>query len=441
MKTPLTCLAGAVSLLETTALNDEQLELIATLNFCSKTLNILINNILDYGKINEEQFFLEPVEFDLRHLLKETMSLVGLQAQSKEIDLRVEFDRRLEEQNLYADEFRIKQIILNLLTNAIKFTGKGGFVDLAVGLVEEPEASFIKFTIKDNGIGIQKQKQRQVFQPFSQFHSKKYGGSGLGLAISKKLVEKMGGCIWFESQENVGSVFAFTIRQNRQFLQKSDTFRPKTTYPVSFILTRNRGMSLYLEGVLKRASVTLNVVPVADEAELFRNITEWDGNKNEILVIEEMVNPDDRAQKAISELIMQGLRWVRIRCPGSSKQLLPCIRNKITKPFISNDLVQLILDPPMSQVLPKIVDNNISIMGSKDRCNQENLRILLVDDNATILSASLNFRFSSNLIDICRFLERCFQSLDTSMSKCAGMEGMQLIYWRIWQRTESRAII
>ncbi len=213
IRTPMNGFIGILQLLEREGLSEEQKELIDIATVSAHSLLALVNDILDYSKIEAGKLALENEVFDLKALVDETVALFSISARAKGISLTYDIERDTPRE-LRGDAFRLKQVLSNLLGNAIKFTHEG-FVHVSVRLAftnAEGQAS-LAFKVKDTGIGIDKVNQPKLFKRFHQVdnsNTRLYGGSGLGLSICKGLVEKMGGRIWFESQAYAGSTFFFT---------------------------------------------------------------------------------------------------------------------------------------------------------------------------------------------------------------------------------------
>jgi len=214
IRTPMNGVIGCASLLGETNLNDEQQQLVRTIQSCGEGLLVIINDILDYSKIEAGQIILDIHHFHLRELIEDTLELFAKSAADKGLELNyfIEPDVYL---HLEGDSSRIRQIIINLFGNAIKFTEQGE-VTLTVSLVEKnagENSCRLLFSVRDTGIGIPEEHQSNLFQVFTQADNsitRKYGGTGLGLAISKKIVQQMGGDIWFTSKPKIGTQFFFT---------------------------------------------------------------------------------------------------------------------------------------------------------------------------------------------------------------------------------------
>ncbi len=213
IRTPMNAIIGIADLLAKTPLSPEQDRYVQIFRRAGDNLLNLINDILDLSKVEASQLELERTSFSLYDLLEKVREMVAGRAQEKGLDLVCEIAPNVPS-DLVGDPTRLRQVLLNLLGNAIKFT-ESGEVALRVALDAAPSVQdALRFTISDTGIGIPDEKLGAVFERFTQADSsttRRYGGTGLGLTISKRLVELMGGCIGVESGVGKGSVFSFTV--------------------------------------------------------------------------------------------------------------------------------------------------------------------------------------------------------------------------------------
>jgi len=215
IRTPMNGVIGMTGLLQQTELTKEQTDYVNTIRISGENLLTVINDILDFSKIEQGKMELENQGFDLLICIEEVFTLLSNPAGKKELELFHVIKPDVP-RYIVTDPNRLKQILVNLINNAIKFTQQGEIM-LTVSLVEKIEDSgnyILEFAIKDTGIGIPKDKINSLFDSFSQVdssHGRRFEGTGLGLAISKQLSNLMGGKIWVKSKEGEGSIFYFTI--------------------------------------------------------------------------------------------------------------------------------------------------------------------------------------------------------------------------------------
>ena len=214
IRTPMNGIIGMTELTLDTQLNQEQREYLTMVKSSADSLLTVINDILDFSKIEAGKLDLDSVEFDLRDSLEETMKTLALRADQKGLELLCEVRAEVPEV-VCGDPTRLRQVLVNLVGNAIKFTETGEVAVRVDSEALDAEAPTLHFTVRDTGIGIPAEKQRLVFEAFSQADpstTRKYGGTGLGLTISMRLVQIMGGEIWVNSEVGMGTQFHFTVK-------------------------------------------------------------------------------------------------------------------------------------------------------------------------------------------------------------------------------------
>jgi len=214
IRTPMNGVIGMTSLLLDTELNNEQRECTEIIRKSGENLLHLINDILDFSKIEAHMLDLEAINFDLRIMLEDTTDVLAIVAAEKKLELICMIDPAIPSQ-LKGDPGRLRQVLTNLVGNAIKFTAVGEVAINARLETTENGVTAIRFSVRDTGIGIPADRLDAIFNPFTQVDgsiTRKYGGTGLGLSISKKLAEMMGGEVGIESEVGKGSTFWFTAR-------------------------------------------------------------------------------------------------------------------------------------------------------------------------------------------------------------------------------------
>ncbi|MCA9790660.1 MAG: response regulator [Candidatus Eremiobacteraeota bacterium] len=210
IRTPMNGIVGAVGLLRKTAVSAEQNELLDMIKMCSEVLLTVIDDVLDISKIEAGQLRLAREPFDLRATLEECVSLMREPAAARGLTIRFE---AAPVPAVAGDAMRLRQVVLNLLNNAVKFTNEGGIELRLLRLRDNQDRLEVRIEVEDTGIGIAPAERVRLFRPFSQVDigsSRRYGGTGLGLSISKQLVEMMGGSIGLKSEVDRGSLFWFT---------------------------------------------------------------------------------------------------------------------------------------------------------------------------------------------------------------------------------------
>ncbi|MBE2213018.1 MAG: response regulator [Opitutaceae bacterium] len=218
IRTPINGVLGMNNLLLETDLDPRQRQLASSVNVSAESLLTIINDILDFSKIEARRLELDHVDFDLRHVLEEALEIQATRAHAKGLELGGILEPGLEPL-VRGDPGRVRQVLCNLIGNAVKFTERGE-VMVRGSLVEESRHEIcVRFEVRDTGIGISEESQKRLFQAFTQADratTRRFGGTGLGLVISRQLVEMMGGEIGISSEPGVGSTFHFTIHLEKQ---------------------------------------------------------------------------------------------------------------------------------------------------------------------------------------------------------------------------------
>jgi signal transduction histidine kinase/ActR/RegA family two-component response regulator len=217
IRTPLNAIVGMTGLLRETTLSDDQREMLESVRTSSDALLSLVNDVLDFSKLSAGKLQFENIDFDLHEAVEAALEMFSPAARLKEIELAVHIDAGIPS-TLNGDPGRLRQVLHNLIGNAVKFTERGS-VCVNVHLAHEDESGVgLGFEVRDTGIGILPQALSRLFEPFSQADAsvtRKYGGSGLGLAIAANLVSRMGGTIGVTSEPGAGSTFLFTVKLKR----------------------------------------------------------------------------------------------------------------------------------------------------------------------------------------------------------------------------------
>jgi two-component system sensor histidine kinase/response regulator len=271
IRTPMNAIIGMTELLLDGDLSPTQREYLSMVQESGESLLAVINDILDFSKIEAGRFTLDEATFDLRESLGDTMKSLAVRADRKSLELACHVDPRLPEL-VVGDKHRLRQVIVNLVGNAIKFTDRGEVVLDARCESHHDGEMTVRFTTRDTGIGIPLDKQRLIFNAFEQADestSRRFGGTGLGLAISSRLVELMSGRIWVESEVGQGSQFHFTARFALPH-EQSPPARPANETPRRdirvLVVDDNRTNCFILEEMLRNWKMQPTAVGSADEA-------------------------------------------------------------------------------------------------------------------------------------------------------------------------------
>jgi signal transduction histidine kinase len=231
IRTPMNGILGMVALTLDTTLDAEQRDCLETAKASGEGLLTLINDILDFSKIEAGKLDLENVTFNLRESLEQTCKSLRRSAQEKGLSLNLDVNPEVADL-VASDPVRLRQIVVNLVGNAVKFTNSG---DVTLSVRRESQDAgnvMLRFSVNDTGIGIPREKQKDIFSSFTQADSsmtRKYGGTGLGLTISRRLVEMLGGRMWVESELGMGSTFHFTARLGIAAEARDDERGPRST--------------------------------------------------------------------------------------------------------------------------------------------------------------------------------------------------------------------
>jgi signal transduction histidine kinase/CheY-like chemotaxis protein len=383
IRTPMNAIVGMTSLLLQKNLDRETAEFVDTIRSSSDALLTLINELLDFSKIESGKLDVEDQPFDLVKCAEESVDLLAVRATEKRLELLSEIDPALPRW-VCGDVTRLRQILVNLLANAVKFTDSGEVVLSIQPLSDGENNSFIHLSVRDTGCGIPSDRINRLFQTFSQVDAsttRKYGGTGLGLAISKKLTELMGGRIWVESEFEKGSVFHFTIPlkvapNNAEVSQQNGDWWSGTAILVDDNATNRR----ICEAQLRQWGLDVVSAASSDEAvKLLRKqrfdlaLIDFDMSGMNGLELAQLINKDGCSKMRI--VLFSTSRLVRKRLLSSEdKQPFHAF---LTKPLRSDHLRdvirQLLGSKPNASRQPIAIDKTIAASSP--------LRILIAEDN------------------------------------------------------------
>ncbi len=386
IRTPMNGIIGMSALLGETQLTIEQREYTETIQNCGEGLLAVINDILDFSKIESGKLELENKDFDLRGCIEDVLDLFGGKAAQAGLDLVYQLDYNVPPQ-IVGDSLRLRQVLINLVGNAIKFTHHGE-VFVGVHLLEMNNVECtLGFEVRDTGIGIPEDKVARLFRAFSQVDSsttRKYGGTGLGLVISEKLVGLMGGSISVESRQGRGTTFSFVM---------------KTRIGVEAIQTYVTSNMMGLEGkkVLVVDDNSTNRTILKSQLEQWKLVPVLASSGKEAIGILSQVSGFELILTDMQMPEMDGIQLARII--KQTNPLLPIIllssigderaRNHsalfssvLTKPVKQNALRQHILNLLRKQGKPLLQETPAKQLLNTDFSKQHSLRILIAEDNA-----------------------------------------------------------
>jgi signal transduction histidine kinase/DNA-binding response OmpR family regulator len=395
IRTPLNGVMGMTDLALETQLTPEQREYLETVKMSADSLLVVINDILDFSKIEAGKIDLEAVDFDLRDCLESTLKTLAIRADEKGLELLCEVAAEVPEV-VRGDSTRLRQVVINLVGNAIKFTAAGEVAVKVQVEAQEGRDSILRVTVSDSGIGIPEEKRELIFAPFSQADSsttRKYGGTGLGLTISKRLVEMMGGRIWVESEMGRGSQFHFTTRvgvADAKEIKVGTVAPPEILRGVKvLVVDDNRTNRRILEGMLKRWEMKSTAVEDGEEALAQLSAAREGGNPFGLILtdmhmpnmdgftlIERIRQKPELATATIMMLTSAGHRGDAARCQelGVAAYLLKPIRQSELREAIARVLGAREQDGAIPLV------TRFSLQDARDPAAF--FRILLAEDNA-----------------------------------------------------------
>jgi two-component system sensor histidine kinase/response regulator len=391
IRTPMNGIIGMTDLALETELTADQRELLGTVKSSADSLLVLLNDILDFSKIEAGKLDFESIDFCLRNTLGDVMSILALRAKQKGLDFDCQVPTGMPD-NLVGDPSRLRQILVNLVGNAIKFTAHGN-VGIQVELQQASDVEvLLHFRVKDTGIGIPPEKQLSIFEEFTQADTsttRKFGGTGLGLAISSRLVSLLGGTIWVESTPGRGSTFHFTLPLRLQKFQpaKLKPLRQEQLENVRVLIVEDCATDAHIVEAMCLAWKMKPTLVASGNAALQRlKHSRGPHSAFQLLLIDaRMLETDgfELARQINSDPDLRGTPLIMLTvapCRGDGALCREYnINAYLTKPVRRDELldaVLLLLGSPVSPgEAPKVVTRHTL------RENQQPLKILLADDN------------------------------------------------------------
>ncbi|MCK5824532.1 MAG: response regulator [Ichthyobacteriaceae bacterium] len=374
IRTPMNGIIGMTELLKNTSLDTTQKDYLSLIDISSNNLLVIINDILDFSKIEANKLGIETSVFDVEQVFHQSSVLISVKAEKKGIDVITDFDPQISSY-LINDEIRLKQVLLNLANNAVKFTMQGSVVMKAELLDETEEFQMVKISVIDSGIGISEEEEEHLFKPFTQADvstTRKFGGTGLGLAISSEIVKMLGGKLKVKSKVNEGSEFYFTLKFKKDNSKLNFSYKGELQNVNIVVVDDN---SVRINAVAKYLKYFgANVITANTELDL---INKLDINNNTDLLI---VN--DKIESLNGTDLIANLKH---KLPVSAKTILVLPQSKCVDPLFNSDYMRMPLGKNYlyKHVKNVLEGNNTELSKADDSVGvlSERIKILLVEDN------------------------------------------------------------
>jgi two-component system, sensor histidine kinase and response regulator len=395
IRTPLNGILGMTELVLDTEVNADQRESLNLVQLSAEALLSVINDILDFSNIEAGRLEIESIPFGLRESLLETIKGFRVRAKQKGLELRYEIPPDVSDA-VVGDPSRIRQVLIHLIRNAVKFTEYG---EVFVRVAQEPDDTrftCLHFMVKDTGVGVPIEKQKKIFEPFSQVDgsmARAYGGAGLGLTISSRLAAMMGGAIWVESQPGQGSTFHFTVRLAVQdaasfhssSFQDSEPLRPERLHDLrALIVDDNLTNRRVLNGTLARWGLKPTAVAGGQAALQALEVAKTAGHSFPLILLDGQMQEMDGftlTERIRMDPELVGTTVLMLTSAGRPGDAARCrelgISAYLVKPVRQGELLQSI----WNALQPKLQKKDPLAGRPASQESQTQLRVLLAEDN------------------------------------------------------------
>jgi len=409
IRTPMNAIIGMSYLALQTDLDRRQRNYIEKVNRSAEALLGIINDILDFSKIEAGKLSIESVDFRLEDVFDNLANLVGIRAEEKGLELMFNLPSNLPTA-LVGDPLRLGQVLVNLGNNAVKFTERGEIVISADVLAQDNERVKLQFSIRDTGIGMSREQQAKLFRSFSQADSsttRKFGGTGLGLAICKKLTRLMGGEIWGESAEGVGSTFYFTVEFNKQSSETLKQYVVKSELNGLRVLVvdDNRSAREILTSMLRTmgfrvdqaesGELALKKIKQVDNEDPYQLVLmDWQMSGKDGIETARAIKQSGRIKELPTVVMVTayGREEARQLAEGAD------IKGFITKPIMPSTLLDTIMRALGREQIHESDDFDQVHVENNDIASLKGARILLVEDNEINLEVAVELLRANGLI-------------------------------------------
>ena len=391
IRTPLNGIIGMTELALDTELSDEQKEYLSMVKGSADTLLALINDILDYSKIEAGKLTLDPIRFRLENVVVDSVRLLEFKAKQQGLKMDCTLEEGIPD-FVIGDPGRLRQVLINLLGNAVKFTQEGEVTVNVFKVSQNSNELTLQFEVKDTGIGISQEKQDIIFEAFSQADSsttRKFGGTGLGLAISSQIVELMEGKIWVESKVNKGSVFKFTAVFKED--KNADLDIEQVDLDVlegksALVIVENDSAQESIVGILENLKMYPVIVDNSEQALEALRFAHSADRAIPIAVLDANLQGEDGFQLAkeiLEDTTVSNTKIVMVTSSGMRGDAARCrdlgISAYLSAPFAKEELANVIIS--VARKVSSDKESDLLVTKHSVLEQQVNIKILLAEDN------------------------------------------------------------